>query len=136
MSACILSTSVTVWIRNAPMAFENRYASMASHGLQKGLPYALVPSPLPVNRTIHGCWPFLTGGETKQEHCVLSVRQEMQSSAQTGKAVLSEVFLKFLSCRPAIIPKIGRWTRHVYKIWKIEFPLAPRRAAAIDPMFV
>jgi hypothetical protein len=44
---------------------------MASHGLQKGLPYVLEPSPLPVNRTMHGRWNFLTGGESWGGYFVL-----------------------------------------------------------------
>src|ERR1700731_3484295 len=43
--------------------------SMACHGLQKGQPYVLVPSPRPANRAIHGRWHFLDGGITESWTC-------------------------------------------------------------------
>ena len=49
---------------------------MACHGLQKGLPYVLEPSPLPVNRTMHGCWNFLAGGKSSGGYFVLSLMNE------------------------------------------------------------
>src|ERR1700691_1241554 len=93
---------------------------MACHGLQKGLPYVLEPSPLPVNRTIHGCWNFLAGGESWGGY-VLSCPGKVKKQFP-GQSSTSVIPLSFRdSCRilRGLIPQ--KWKIANGSLWKSEF---------------